>query len=47
MCVDIPVGCHSIELWMPVSDLILVTVGFVFLFLFIRFLARSTPGLGI
>lgn len=47
MCEGIEVGCHSVELWMPDNPLLLVTVGFLFLYLFIRFLARSIPGLGI
>lgn len=47
MCEDVLEGCHTLEFWMPNSPLLLVTVGFLFLYLFIRFLARSIPAIGI
>lgn len=47
MCEGIEIGCHTVELWMPASILILGTFGFLFVFLTVRFLARSIPAVGI
>jgi len=47
MCDDVVGVCHSVELWMPDTPLLLGMIAFLFLYLFIRFLARSIPAIGI
>lgn len=47
MCEAVEGVCHSVELWMPDNPLLVLVISFILLYLFIRFLARSIPALGI